>query len=454
MKSFFENWNYKYSLHLAGLITLLSYSLLSWESNQQGIVPLEKFLLFIAIPWIGLIALFLKSKEINKIIKPSFLKIVIVWAILFRIAGLLAEPIYEDDYFRFLWDGYRFAETGDPYSETPMSHFDNREISSELSDVLNGINHPDLPTIYGPILEYLFLISYYLSPAKLWGLKILFILAEAGMLFILFKLLNPRNFLLAAWCPLLVIETSFQAHPDIVGVSLLTCGLYASLKEKSYRSMIFVGLAISTKVFAILALPFWLRKKIFFKQGILAGLVILTCYIPFLLQGSNTGLTSLQTMAEEWEFNAGPYALIKIATSVEAARYLWLGIFALIYTSILFHYWKRPKNFGKEAPLDIIYGSFFLLSPVINPWYLLWMIPFIMLRPKPWSISALIVVSLSYITGANLQGSILGNQGSLENFDNPLSVKLLEFGIIAFAILANSNYCAYLAEFKKRTSTK
>ncbi|MGR8929615.1 MAG: hypothetical protein ACU836_03165 [Gammaproteobacteria bacterium] len=42
-------------------------------------------------------------------------KTVFFWATVFRLIGCWGNPIFEDDFFRYLWDGYRFAADGTPY---------------------------------------------------------------------------------------------------------------------------------------------------------------------------------------------------------------------------------------------------------------------------------------------------------------------------------------------------
>lgn len=433
-----------WGLHALGLLSLVSYGILAWKGRETGeSLDLNIFYLLLTIPWLSLLFLFFK-----KGLKVS-LRSIIFWAVLFRLAGILALPTYEDDYFRFLWDGYRFAESGDPYTGTPFDFFGDPDVPEKLNEVLGQINHPDYPTLYGPPLEVVFLMSWYLWPAKLWGLKILFVLAEAMMLFALFKITSRKQFLFAAWCPLMVFETSFQAHPDIIGVAFLTFALVSMTQGKSYRSALFLGWAIASKIFAILAVPFALKWKNWpLQSAILAGVMSLL-YLPFLLQGSNAGWTSTSAMAGDWEFNAAGYSLLRSALPSQFARLAALTLFALCYgTLVIWFWWKQYRKDPVPAPLDVVYACFFLFSPVINPWYLLWMVPFVVIRPKCWSITALAVVSLSYMTGLNLQ------RDDLENFSIPLAVKGIEFGSIMLALLWDiKNSHIQKKHFKKRNTT-
>jgi len=69
---------------------------------------------------------------------------------------------------------------------------------------------------------------------------------------------------------------------------------------------------------------------------------------------------------------------------------------------------------------EILLAVFLLLSPVVNPWYFVALLPFVTLRPFGWSLTLLSTVLLSYITGLNL-----GSQ-MLPPFNHPAWVRPLE----------------------------
>jgi len=417
-------------LHLTGIVSTITYTFLSLGSQQIEPISLTFFFLSWGVVWAALLNVFLWSQK--KKLQISLI-VVVLWAALFRIAGIAAVPMLsEDDYFRFLWDGYRFAETGDPYQDIPADFFDDSEVSEPMSEIVYDINYPHLPTIYGPVMEVVFLASYKIAPGNLIVLKIFFVLFEGFFLLLLSRFLNSRWFLFAAWCPLLVLENSFQAHPDLIGISLMTWAFLASKKGQPWIAMLALGLASSAKIFAILLWPFIVKKECWFRQGVLMATVIVAAYWPFisLSQDGSAGSISLQAMATGWEFNAAGYALLKLVSSEAYARPLTLAIFALIYLILLFKFWQANfKGVTKQPPLDLVFGAFFFLSPVINPWYLLWLLPFAFANPRSWSLIALCVVSLSYATGLNLESQ------NLNDFEIPLWVKLIEFSLIAFAIL-------------------
>jgi len=413
-------------LHFLGLGSAGIYGALSIESQQVEEVTLTSFFLsWIALCGILLVAAFALRKKVLNLSLPSIL----FWALSFRLFGVLASPLLsEDDYYRFLWDGYRFAETGDPYRDIPADFFGETAVPEPLSEIVYDINYPYLPTIYGPVMEVIFLASYHIAPGNLMVLKVFFVLFEGLLLFLLSRLLSMRWFLFAAWCPLLIFETSFQAHPDVIGISLMVCAFFAAKKGHPWMAMLALGLASSAKVFAVLIWPFIVKKETWFRQGCLMAAVIGLAYLPFIGHQGDAGSTSLHAMATDWEFNSAVYALFTLFNE-EYARLLSLGSFFIIYVLLLVQFWKKKaNNLSEKIPLDLVFGSFFLLSPVINAWYLLWLLPFSLMTPRWWSLAALSVVVLSYTTGLNLGSS------ELNDFEIPVNILILEFGVILAAL--------------------
>jgi len=72
-------------------------------------------------------------------------------------------------------------------------------------------------------------------------------------------------------------------------------------------------------------------------------------------------------------------------------------------------------------------GGLLLVSPVINPWYLLWLMPFACRYPSLgiWVASAALL--LSYATGLNLETSVLAP------YEHPAWLRPAEFGKIGLA---------------------
>ncbi len=425
-KRFGSNFSRRFEhilLHTAGLVSAALYFYLSLLSRQDNPVELPVFYSLLGGVWLlllGLLYFYFKSGYTPK------LKTLLIWALIFRLAGLVAEPVYEDDYYRFLWDGWVFSETGNPYGVAPIQYFSNRDIPHEMAHALERVNNPDVPTIYGPTLQIVFLLSHWVAPGSLTVLKLFFLFFDLSLLILMARFVKPRNLLFFAWCPLLIFETFFNAHPDIVGVALLAGACFCGMNRRISWAVAFCAAAASVKLIALLALPFLLSRGSRIKGVALFILVFGLLHAPFLIHGGMAEFDGLLTFSKYWEFNSAIYGALAMILKPEIAKPICL-VLILTGLGLLWIRWQKSEK--STPPLDSAFGILFLCSPVINPWYLLWLAPFAAMRPRFWSLAALIVVSLSYLTGMNLGDHSLGN------FEHPLWVRPVEFGIIAAALV-------------------
>jgi hypothetical protein len=155
----------------------------------------------------------------------SSARLVFTGALLAHILTLLGLPAFEDDYFRFIWDGWRTLQVGTPYGVAPEIYFGDGSVPSALRAVLDGVNYPEHPTIYGPFLQLVFAGVFALFGTNLIGLQLLFAAANLLLIALLLRRQDPGKVALYAWNPLVIAETSLHLHPD----GLLAAALFAAL---------------------------------------------------------------------------------------------------------------------------------------------------------------------------------------------------------------------------------
>ena len=124
-----------------------------------------------------------------------------------------------------------------------MAHFDDPALPDRFRVVLDNINHPDVKTIYGPGCEAAFLLSYWIAPGQLWPWKLLLFGADLLTLRLLTGALGARRALLYAWCPLLIQETAFNAHPDVLAIAAVVGALVAFQRQRWFWMAIWMALA-------------------------------------------------------------------------------------------------------------------------------------------------------------------------------------------------------------------
>ena len=211
MNSFFTR--YSVSLfHLAALAIASVYAALAWFSRAENGLALNNFgVLCVTAFVISLFAAWVVWKSEREI---SF-KQVFFWCILIRVIAVCGEPLYEDDYYRYLWDGRQTVETGSPYSSPPSAAFDSED-DPLWSDVLDNINYPDLPTLYGPLNQYVFALAYIVAPGEVLALQIFSACIDLLIIFLLARMALLAAVVLYGFSPLIIKEFAMTAHTDVI----------------------------------------------------------------------------------------------------------------------------------------------------------------------------------------------------------------------------------------------
>lgn len=319
---------------------------------------------------------------------------VLAVAALFHVIGLFGLPLFEDDHYRYLWDGYRFIESGSPYGVAPAEFFDDSTVPGTMRRILDGINYPDIATIYAPGLQAVFGLGYLIAPAELLPIKGLLMLADLALIALMLRSASPRMVLLFAWNPLVFKEVALTAHPDVLLALPLLLAWHYRHTGGVWLKGFFFGLALAVKISALPAMAWLLWKKRHWAVP-LAGLTMLATYLPFV--GEANDLPGLFAFAQGWQFNAAAYAWLLAILSADQAK-LVCAVAAAI-AMFLIQYRQRASD--ACPPWHRMFGVLLLFSPVINAWYLLWLLPFAVYSREVWPWAASAAVCLSYVTGLN-----------------------------------------------------
>ena len=407
---------------LLGLAAATAYAVLALASRQPNPLSLLHFYACLAVASGACIGAFLVLKK-RGVSRADF-RWIAAYAVLFRLIGFLGQPIYEDDFYRYLWDGRTFALTGNPYKHAPAAAFGDDSVPPPFEEILSRINFPELPTIYGPVCELVFLLSYWISPGELWPMKLLFLAADLGLLWVLWKLLGPAaGLVLYAWSPLLLKEIAFTSHTDVLAAFLLFAGMERMAARRHGFGAGLFGLAVAARFFVILLIPALLWRQRARIWAIFTA-VLLAMYLPFAVRGSSDA-ASMITFASGWEFNSFAFAILGAWIGGIGGRIACAALF------LAFYVWWFRKNAGTARVRgDLLLAALFLISPVVNPWYLVLLVPFLALHPTIWGITAVTTVLLAYCTAANLQITGMGG------FNHPWWVRPLEIipVLLAWAI--------------------
>ena len=130
----------------------------------------------------------------------------------------------------------------------------------------------------------MFLLGYWLRPGSVAALQAILVAIDFVTIALLLRLAPAANVMLYAWCPLVVKEIAFTAHPDGVGVCLLLAAIVLVRGRHWHSAAVSLGLACGAKVFALVLAPLVLvgAKA---RHWILCAATLAALYAPFAVGG-------------------------------------------------------------------------------------------------------------------------------------------------------------------------
>lgn len=333
----------------------------------------------------------------------------IVLAAVWHIEFLRLPAGADDDIHRYVWDG-RLQRLGyNPYVVVPR----DPAIRGLHTPETLTLNNPDLPSPYPPAAQ-LFFRAVTAIHESTFAFKIAFVICEFAIVFLLLDVMRGKQaahlVLAFAWNPLLAIEVAGSGHVDIVGALLLVVSAAALMRRWRATAAVALGLAIAVKFLPVVLLPlYWKRVRI--RDAALAAAVVGLLYVPFLNHG-RIPIGSLGTYVQTFRFNGPVFAILARV----APPQLLAGLAVLV--GLVTATWLRSKtpewspnqrNSTTEATEShrgnatgfppcggacpersrrvspVVQGSEFawpmaaslLCAPVVFPWYLLWLLPFL-----------------------------------------------------------------------------
>ena len=370
---------------------------LTWDRRPQDTEPAGSRVPVQVLVWAGLFRLALLPAGLPPMELPPHL-----WAEDLA-ADLRSEGVayrsfllYDNDVWRYFWDGHVFASGFDPYLHAPaeLETLAADEVPEALAlfeqelwqDVFDRVSYESYRTVYPPLAQWLFRVHRAVAPASVFAWKAMVAAFDVGTCLLLLALLRARGrpsaVLIYAWNPLAIKELAGSGHVDAVMIFLLVLSVY--LLDRGHRGtgLATYGLAVLAKVTPILLLGLYLRRA-GPRHWLVFGATLAAGYLPFL--GSLEVMTrSVLIFAREWVFNPGPWLFVKSIGD-------WLGLGghavaggASLAVTLALAVWTLRRDDGGTPRL--ISGSFLLLggylitSAAVMPWYLLWVLPLAALR--------------------------------------------------------------------------
>ena len=318
-------------------------------------------------------------------------KRLLLLGILLRGCIFFFEPNWSEDGARFLWDGELLRQGQNPYGLTPTQVLEQQGEGSGVSvQLFLDLNSPNYYSVYPPLNQAFFWVGALIGQGSVvqgyLALRCLLLLGEIGVFYLLWGLLVrfqlPGKQILLYWFnPLVILEVMGNLHFEGVVLLLLLATLLNLSRQKLGWSGAFWGLAVGMKL-----LPFLLAPAFFFWKGVrlsprfwaIALGTLFLAFLPLVYWNAWANfLQSLQLYQGNFEFNASLYYLFRaLGYELEGYNTIWyltkFGMFITLLGAVWIS-WKRSNVSLFEIPSVWVqlYLLYFLLQPVVHPWYLL-----------------------------------------------------------------------------------
>ena len=205
------------------------------------------------------------------------------FGLLMRLIFFGSTPIYEDDWYRYLWDGAVLSNGVNPYvvapadaslvnslgRATPPSMDPEtqalQKLGADNAYWPERINYPFVTTIYPPVAQAAFALAHLIEPFNLNAWRFVLLIVDVVALGVILHLLkrwnrSPLWVLLYWWNPLVIFTTFSAAHMDILLVPFVGAALLLVAQEKPRLSAIALGAAAGVKFWPIILAPVLFRR--------------------------------------------------------------------------------------------------------------------------------------------------------------------------------------------------
>ena len=299
-------------------------------------------------------------------------------------------PNLSDDIYRFIWDGRLLVNGYNPFEHLPSHYMEQAtRIAGLTQELYQALNSPNYFSIYPPIAQLNFALAVFLFPNSILGsaiaMKFFLFAFEIGSIFLIIKLIHyfqlpPKNVLLYALNPLIIIEITGNLHFEGAMIFFLLLAVYLATKQKYDWSALAFALSVASKLLPLMFLPFFIARlgwKKSLRYFAIVGICLIVLFSPlvsgvFIHNFSN----SLNLYFQKFEFNASIYYLFRWVGYQWKGYNLIQGIGPLLAmgtltTILILAFWERKRaNWNNLATTMLCAISFYLaFTTTVHPWY-------------------------------------------------------------------------------------
>jgi alpha-1,6-mannosyltransferase len=332
-------------------------------------------------------ALLILTQPVDRFTFP----IILIVAIVCRLADLFAVPYLSSDIYRYVWDGIVQHAHISPYRYVPGDPV-LASLRAPHQQIFDHINRRDYAhTIYPPAAQALFYLITWISPTVTF-MKTVMILFEGVTMAALIALLHHLGIrrertLLYAWCPILIWEIAGSGHLDSAAMAFIALALLARYRRQPVLTGVFLAIAILLKLYPLVLLPALYRRGDF-KMPATVAAISAAAYAAY----AHVGLLVFGFLGgyfkEEGIATGSRYFLLELAQRVPGLHNLTTTAYyifcAAVLGAIMLWCWQAASQQGSaflRPAFALASALMFLFSPHYA-WYIIWLVPFLTLMPN------------------------------------------------------------------------
>ena len=301
------------------------------------------------------------------------LTLALLFAVAFRLPLAIGPVGYDSDMVRYIYDG-RLQRLGyNPFLVTPS----DPAVAATHTDFTRLMPSRNAQTPYPAAAQLFFRLVVTISESPL-AMKLAMVLCDLLTVAVLLAWLrstrrSPWLALLYAWNPLVILEAAHSGHMDALGVLWIAVAAWMLSTGRGMRAVIAFVLAVASKLLPIVLLPlFWKRVRL--RDAAIGILVLAALYYPFRSAGT-LPLGAVPNVIAAIRFNGPLFMGVRLLLTPQAAAVIavlaGLGIAA----------WMRARRPASDPaawawPMAVSLAA----APVVYPWYLLYLTPFLFSR--------------------------------------------------------------------------
>lgn len=374
---------------------------------------------------------------------------------------LAAPPLFSRDVYSYYMQGRMQLAGFNPY-ETGVSVVDGWFQSGV--DPLWG----DAPTPYGPAFLLIERVVAFISGESAMVASYLFRLVSligVGLMMIYVPRLARQhgiNPIAAIWLavmnPLVVMHFIAGAHNDALMVGLTCAALSLALSRKWFLATLLATFALGMKPVAVVALPFialiragsgagWPIRIKFGAITAAMSLAILLAMSALAGTGPFGWISSLSTpgTVKSWlspmtalgMLIGGPIRLLGFGNHVDLAVAIARGFGSVVLAIVLVYLIAKPQGRSGTRGAALSFAALVALGPVVQPWYLMWSIPLLVVTGLTHRQVRIMVIMIAAFTIHGIANSSATADTFLEFSDG---VAMILAGVVLiFALIASTS---------------